>query len=69
MSCIDSDAKLIFKGQESLESWPLKSIPMRCPETSVNNYHTTPRNVPEERRSHEHRGGSLKSKECQIEFS
>jgi hypothetical protein len=22
-----------------------------CPETSVNNYHTTPRNIPEERRS------------------
>jgi hypothetical protein len=25
--------------------------PMRCPETSINNYHTTPRNIPEERRS------------------
>jgi hypothetical protein len=35
--------------------------PRRCPETSVNSYHTTPRNIPEERRSHEHRGGSLKS--------
>ena len=22
--------------------------PLRCPETSVNNYHTTPRNIPEE---------------------
>jgi hypothetical protein len=32
------------------------------PETSVNNYHTTPRNVPEERRSHQYRGGSLKSR-------
>jgi hypothetical protein len=29
----------------------------------VNNYHTTPRNIPEERKSHQHRGGSLKSKE------
>jgi hypothetical protein len=38
--------------------------PIRCPETSVNNYHTTPRNIPEERRSHQHRGGSLKSKSC-----
>jgi hypothetical protein len=25
---------------------------MRCPETSVNNYHTTPRNIPEECRCH-----------------
>jgi hypothetical protein len=31
-------------------------------ETSVNNYHKTPRNTPEERRYHQHRGGSLKSK-------
>jgi hypothetical protein len=31
------------------------------PETSVINYHTTPRNIAEERRSHQHRGGSLKS--------
>jgi hypothetical protein len=26
--------------------------PLRCPETSVNNYYTTPRNIQEERRSH-----------------
>jgi hypothetical protein len=26
-------------------------MPIRCPETSVNNYHTTPHNIPEERRS------------------
>jgi hypothetical protein len=32
------------------------------PETSVNNYHTTPRNIPEEHRSHQHRGGSLRSR-------
>jgi hypothetical protein len=36
--------------------------PIRCPETSVNNYHTTPCNILEERRSHKHRGGSQKSK-------
>ena len=24
--------------------------PIRCPETSVNNYHTTPHNTPEDRR-------------------
>jgi hypothetical protein len=35
--------------------------PIRCPKTSVNNYHSTPRNIPEERRSHQRRGGSLKS--------
>jgi hypothetical protein len=29
---------------------------------SVNNYHTTPDNIPEERRSHQHRGGGPKSK-------
>jgi hypothetical protein len=34
---------------------------IHCPETSVNNYHTTPRNFPEERRFHQHRGGSLES--------
>jgi hypothetical protein len=26
--------------------------PIRCPETSVKNYHTAPRNIPEERRSY-----------------
>ena len=33
----------------------------QCPETSVKVYHSTLRNSPEERRSHQHRGGSLKS--------
>jgi hypothetical protein len=33
------------------DSWPLKIGPTR-PETSVNYYHTTPRNIPEERKSH-----------------
>jgi hypothetical protein len=27
-------------------------LPIRCPETSINNYHRTPCNVPEERRSY-----------------
>jgi hypothetical protein len=36
----------------SWTSWPLKMRPIRCPETSVNNYHTTLRNIPEERRSY-----------------
>jgi hypothetical protein len=30
--------------------------------TGINNYHTTPPNIPEERRSHQHSGASLKSK-------
>jgi hypothetical protein len=37
-------------------------LPTCCPETSVNNYYTALRNIPEERRSHKHRGGSLKSR-------
>jgi hypothetical protein len=40
----------------------VRMVPIRCPETSVNSYHTMPCNNPEERRSHQHRGGSLKSK-------
>ena len=30
------------------ESWPVRMGPIRCPETSVNNYHTTPCNNPED---------------------
>jgi hypothetical protein len=36
--------------------------PIRCPETSVKDYHSTLRNIQEDRRSHHHRGGSLKSR-------
>jgi len=39
----------------------LKRGPIGCPETSVMNYHYTLRNIPEERRSHPLRCGSLKS--------
>jgi hypothetical protein len=45
--------------------WPLKIGPIGCPETSVQNYRSTPRNNPEERGSHLHRGGSLKSRNVQ----
>jgi hypothetical protein len=41
-------------------SWPFKMGPIRCAETSVKDYHSTLRNIPEERRSHLHSGGSLK---------
>ena len=45
----------------SSTSWPLNMRPIRCSETSVKNYHSSLRNIPEERRYHQHRGGSLKS--------
>jgi hypothetical protein len=32
------------------DSWPFKMRPIRCPETSENNYHMTPRNIPQQRR-------------------
>jgi hypothetical protein len=48
--------------QSYSDSWPVRMGPVRCPETSVNNYHTTPRNNPTYHRFHQHRGGSLKSK-------
>jgi hypothetical protein len=35
---------------------------IRCPETAVKDYHSTLRYTPEERTSHQHRGGSLKSR-------
>jgi hypothetical protein len=41
---------------------------IRCPETSIKNYHTTPLNIPEERRSHQYRGGSLKSSKRDFSF-
>jgi hypothetical protein len=45
-----------------MESSPMKMGPTRCPETSVNNYHTKPCNYPKDHRFHQHRGGNLKSK-------
>jgi hypothetical protein len=39
----------------------IKSIDMRCAPSK--DYHSTPRNTPEERRSHQHRGRSLTSRE------
>jgi hypothetical protein len=35
---------------------------IRCTETSVKDYHSTLRSTEEEDRSHQHRGGSLKSR-------
>ena len=41
----------------------MKTGRIDCPETPVNNYHSTLCNNPEERRSPVRRGGSLKSSE------
>ena len=46
----------------SFSSWtsrPLKIGPIRCPETSVKDYHLTLRNIADERRSHQRRGGLI----------
>jgi hypothetical protein len=42
-------------------AWPLQTGPISWPETSVTKHKTVLRNIPEERRLHLHRGGSLKS--------
>jgi hypothetical protein len=41
-----------FRDLSYSDSWPVQMGPIRCPETSVNNYQTTPRNTPEDRRFH-----------------
>jgi hypothetical protein len=41
---------LCYRFSFLLESWPVKMGPIRCPETSVNNYHTTPCNYSEDHR-------------------
>jgi hypothetical protein len=45
-------------------AWPLKMRPMQCSETSITNYQSTLRKIPEERRSHLHCGGNMKSNIC-----
>jgi hypothetical protein len=40
-----------FRGNVSVPSSRVNMGQIRCAETSVNNYHTTPRNTPEQRRS------------------
>jgi hypothetical protein len=59
----------VFKGQEPsflLGLLTLEDVTDTLSESSVNNYHTTPCNIPEERGSHQHRGGSLKSRSVQV---
>ena len=52
----------IFRGQKKPDSWSLKIGPIGCPETSVRNYHYSPRNNPAERSSRLLRCGNLKSR-------
>ena len=40
----------------------MKMGPRDCPETSVTNYQSTSRNIPQKRRRHPHGSGSLKSR-------
>lgn len=44
-----------------------KAGPIGCPQTSVNKYQSTLRNIPEEREPHLHLGGSLKQKHIWLE--
>jgi len=48
------------------DSWQLKMGQIGCPETSVRNYHCMLCNIPEQRRSHLLRGGSLKSRKLRM---
>ena len=48
--------------QASYTYWPLKMGPIGFPETSVKDYNSTLRNIPEEWRSHQHRGGNLNAR-------
>ena len=54
-------AQNVRVGQSKENDCPLKMGPMGCPETSVRNYHSTPRDIPKELKSHLYRGGRLKS--------
>jgi hypothetical protein len=52
--------KLLVSSSSVKNSLPLSMGPIGCPETSVKNYQYTLLYIPEERRSHLLRGGSLK---------
>ena len=54
--------------QGSRSPRPLRMRPIGCLETSVRNYHSTLRKVPEEHRSHLHRDGSLEMTQITISF-
>jgi hypothetical protein len=60
LSVPSSRVKKFKKEAFFLNLLTLNMGPIVCPETSVHNYHSTLRNIPEEGRSHLHYGGSLK---------
>jgi hypothetical protein len=45
--------------KQTWAAWPLQMGPIGCLETSVTNYQSTLRNIPEEQKSHLHLGRSL----------
>jgi hypothetical protein len=51
----------------SRTAWPLKMVPISCTEMSIRNYYFTLRNIPNARRYHLDRGGSLKSLESLLQ--
>jgi hypothetical protein len=56
----------VKKSKSFWSSLPLRMGQIHCPETSVNNYHTTLRNISEERSSSQHVSRSLKSQLLQM---
>ena len=50
----------------SWTAWLLKMAPIDCPETSVTSCQSSPRDIPEQRKSHVYGGGSLKSRRCKV---
>jgi len=53
---------ITYRYHPQRSSRPFNMELIGCPETSVNNYQSTRRNIQEERRSHLFRGGSLQSR-------
>jgi hypothetical protein len=53
-------ASMVKKLKKPNNSWFLKLGLIGCPETSVRNYLSTPREISEKCRPHSHRGGSMK---------
>jgi hypothetical protein len=55
---------LLLKTQEVQEldsyvAWPLKKGRIDCPETSITDHQTSPRNIPEKRKRHHERSSIL----------
>jgi hypothetical protein len=73
-SCVDClptfrDSRSVPCSRIFWTSWSLKMGPIHFPETTANNHHTTLHNIPEERKGHQHRGGSMKCRKVNDVFS